>query len=86
MFGLDAVNSYFLVVAMAALLVGILVWQPHRSQRTVVVWLASGAAGVVLGAPPRTPACDWRVMSCRKARRRRRQAPPRRPHRAEWPP
>jgi hypothetical protein len=50
MFGLDAVNSYFLVVAMAALLVGILVWQPHRSQRTVVVWLASGAAGVVLGS------------------------------------
>jgi hypothetical protein len=50
MFGLDATNSYFLVVAMAALLVAILVWQPHRSGRTVIVWLASGAVGVVLGS------------------------------------
>jgi hypothetical protein len=50
MFGLDAVNSYFVVVAMAALLVAVLVWQPHRSQRTVVVWLASGVVGVVLGS------------------------------------
>jgi hypothetical protein len=50
MLGLDAVNSYFLVVAMAALLVMVLVWQPHRSRRTVVVWLASGAVGVVLGS------------------------------------
>ena len=73
MFGLDAMNSYFLVVAMAALLVAILVWQPHRSGRTVVVWLASGAAGVVLEAPRRMPACDWRVMSCRKPLRHRPQ-------------
>jgi len=50
MFGLDAVNSYSVVIAMAALLVAVLVWQPHRSRRTVVVWLASGAVGVVLGS------------------------------------
>ena len=50
MLGLDAINAYFVVVAMAALLVMVLVWQRHRSQRTVVVWLASAAAGVVLGS------------------------------------
>jgi hypothetical protein len=50
MFGLDVANSYFLVVAMAALLVAVLVWQPRRNGRTVVVWLASGAVGMVLGS------------------------------------
>jgi hypothetical protein len=45
----DAVSSYLLAVALATLLVAILVWQPHRSGRTIIVWLASGVVGVLLG-------------------------------------
>ncbi len=50
MFLFDAVTTYLLSVALATLLVAVLVWQPHRSQRTIIVWLASGAVGVLLGS------------------------------------
>lgn len=48
--GFDAVSSYLLVVAIAALLVAVLVWQPLRDKRTVNVWLASGVVGILLGS------------------------------------
>jgi hypothetical protein len=49
MLAFDAVSGYLLVLALATLLVAVLVWQPHRSQRTIIVWLASGVVGVLLG-------------------------------------
>ncbi len=49
MLGFDAVGAYLLVVALVTLLVAVLVWQPYRNQRTIVVWLASGVVGVLLG-------------------------------------
>jgi len=48
-YGFDAVGSYILVVALAALMVFVLVWQPYRRVRTINVWLASGAVGILLG-------------------------------------
>lgn len=50
MFGIDVVTSYLLVMAIATLLVAVLVWQPHRTQRTINVWLASGVLGILLGS------------------------------------
>ena len=50
MFGIDAITSYLLVVAIATLLVAVLIWQTHRTGRTVIVWLAAGVLGVILGS------------------------------------
>ena len=50
MFGIDAISSYILVVALLTLFVAVLVWQPQKKQKTVSVWLASGVIGVLLGA------------------------------------
>jgi hypothetical protein len=50
MFLFDTTTAYLLVAALATLLVAVLVWQPYRSRRTVIVWLASGVIGVLLGS------------------------------------
>lgn len=50
MFGIDAITSYLLVVALVTLLVAVLVWQTHRTGRTVIVWLAASVLGVILGS------------------------------------
>jgi hypothetical protein len=50
MFGIDVITSYLLVVAIATLLMAVLIWQTHRTGRTVIVWLTSAALGVVLGS------------------------------------
>jgi hypothetical protein len=50
MFGIDVITSYLLVIALATLLLAVLVWQTHRSGRTVIVWLASSVLGLVLGS------------------------------------
>ncbi len=50
MLGIDAITSYLLVVALLTLLVAVLIWQTHRSQRTIPVWLAAGAVGILLGS------------------------------------
>ncbi len=50
MFGIDVITSYLLVVAIATLLVAVLIWQTHRTGRTVIVWVAASALGVILGS------------------------------------
>ncbi len=50
MFGIDVITSYLLVVAIATLLLAVLVWQTHRSGRTVIVWLAASMLGLILGS------------------------------------
>ena len=50
MLGMDVVTSYLLVIAIATLLMAVLVWQTHRSGRTVIVWLASSVLGIILGS------------------------------------
>jgi len=67
--GIDVITSFLLVVAIATLLVAVVVWQTHRTQRTIIVWLASGVLGVLLGcigwyAAARTMNYQWvRVVS-----------------------
>ncbi len=50
MFAFDAVSSYLLVMALLTLLVAVLVWQRQRTQRTILVWLAAGVLGMLLGS------------------------------------
>lgn len=50
MHGFDITGSGILVVALATILVAILVWQPLRDKRTVMVWLASSVVGALLGS------------------------------------
>jgi len=50
MFGIDAISSYLLVVALVTLLLAVLIWQTHRTGRTVIVWLAAGLLGMILGS------------------------------------
>lgn len=49
MFGFDAISSYILVVALLTLLIAALVWQERRTPKSVILWFAAGAVGVLLG-------------------------------------
>jgi len=50
MFGIHAISAYLLALGLLTLLVAILVWQTHRSGKTIIVWLAAGVVGVLLGS------------------------------------
>src|SRR5262245_65443993 len=50
MWTLDAISSYVLTMGLLSLFCLVLVWQRQRTQKTVVVWLASGAIGILLGS------------------------------------
>jgi hypothetical protein len=50
MWTLDAISSYVLVMGLLSLFCLVLVGQRQRTQKTVVVWLASGAIGILLGS------------------------------------
>jgi len=50
MFGIHAISAYLLVLGLLTLLAAVLIWQPHRSGKTVIVWLASAVVGILLGA------------------------------------
>ena len=49
MFGIEAISSYILVVALLTLLVAALVWQQRKTPQSVILWFAAGAVGVLLG-------------------------------------
>ncbi len=46
----EAISSYVLVMGLLSLFCLVLVWQRQRNQKTVVVWLASGVIGILLGS------------------------------------
>jgi hypothetical protein len=48
-FGTDLITVYLLLMGLLTMLVATLLWQQHRSQRTVAVWLAAAVVGVLLG-------------------------------------
>ncbi|MHB8970507.1 MAG: hypothetical protein ACYC3X_10510 [Pirellulaceae bacterium] len=48
-FGMDLITAYLLLLGLLTMLVATLLWQQHRSQRTVAVWLAATVLGVLLG-------------------------------------
>ena len=50
MFGIHVISVYLLAVGLLTLLLLVLVWQTQRSGKTIVVWLASGVTGVLLGS------------------------------------
>ena len=50
MFGIDPISSYILVAALLTLLVAVLVWHTRGSRKTIVVWLAAGLVGILLGS------------------------------------
>ena len=50
MFGVHVISVYLLAVGLLTLLLLVLVWQRQRSGKTIVVWLASGVAGILLGS------------------------------------
>lgn len=50
MFGIHAISAYLLAIGLLTLLVAILVWQTHRSGKTIIVWLAAGVVGILLGS------------------------------------
>jgi hypothetical protein len=50
MFGIDMITSYLLVIGLLTLFVAVLVWQRHKSEKKITLWLASGAVGVLLGS------------------------------------
>jgi hypothetical protein len=49
-FGFDAISAYLLVVALLTLLIAVLVWQRHRTQKTIAVWFWAALIGIVLGS------------------------------------
>jgi hypothetical protein len=49
MFGIDMISAYLLVIGLLTMFVIVLVWQRHRTERTIGVWLASGVIGLLLG-------------------------------------
>ena len=50
MFGVHVISVYLLAVGLLTLLLLVLVWQRQRSGKTIVVWLASGVIGILLGS------------------------------------
>lgn len=50
MWNMNAISSYILTVALLTLVGLVLVWQRQRTQKTIVAWLASGLAGILLGS------------------------------------
>lgn len=50
MFEFDTMSLYAVVIALAALLATILVWQSQRTQKMVLGWMAAAILGVLLGA------------------------------------
>jgi hypothetical protein len=50
MYGIiEVVSAYILLIGLLTLLVAVLIWQRQRTQKTIRLWLASGALGVLLG-------------------------------------
>ena len=49
-FGTDLITAYLLLMGLLTMLVATLLWQQHRTQRTIAVWLAAAILGVLLGS------------------------------------
>jgi hypothetical protein len=49
MFGIQILSLYLMAVGLLAILVIVLIWQKQRTGKTVAVWAASGAVGILLG-------------------------------------
>ncbi|MFH1417981.1 MAG: hypothetical protein ABII12_06825 [Planctomycetota bacterium] len=50
MWNMNAISAYILTAALLTLIGLVLVWQRQRTQKTIVVWLVSGLAGILLGS------------------------------------
>lgn len=50
MFGIDKISVYLLALGLLTLLAAVLIWQTHRTGRTVIVWLAASVLGILLGS------------------------------------
>jgi len=48
--GFDTIPAYLLIVALLTLLVAVIIWQRHRTGKTVSVWVFSGLVGILLGS------------------------------------
>jgi len=46
---MEARTAYILTIGLAALLMAVILWQRQRSGKTITVWLASAALGILLG-------------------------------------
>lgn len=49
-FGFEVMPAYLLIVGLLTLFVAVIVWQQHRTGRTVAVWLSAGILGALLGS------------------------------------
>ena len=48
-FGYDTTASFLLTIALLSMLATVLVWQQHKTGKTIVVWLWAGIFGILLG-------------------------------------